>query len=207
MNSILRLRTIALAGIIATFTLTACNNNKPATSSAAQPASANTGTASSGRIAYVNVDSLEAHYEFWKTKKKEMETHQANVEAELQRSAQQLQSDYANMQQKARAGTLSQTEGEAAQQRLAQMQQSLESRRTTLSDQLLKEQGDFSKELQSRIDAYLADYNKDGKYDYILSYSRASNILYANKSLDITADVLKGLNEAAPAAAAPAKTK
>jgi len=203
MKRIFKLSTLTIAGIVATLAMTACNNNKTTTTSAAQPA-ANTGTASSGRIAYINVDSLEVHYDFWKNKKKEMETHQANVEAELQRSAQQLQNDYASMQEKFSAGTLSQTEGEAAQRRLTQMQKTLESRRAMLSDELLKEQGEFSKELQSRIDAFLAEYNKDGKYDYILSYSKASNILYANKSLDITAEVIKGLNEATPAAAAPA---
>jgi outer membrane protein len=87
------------------------------------------------------------------------------------------------------------------------MQRALEARRNTLSEQLQKKQLDFSTQLQKNIDDYLATYNKDGKYDYILSYSRSGSILFANKALDITDDVLKGLNETAPKADTSKKAK
>lgn len=181
------------------------NNNKP---SADGGSSAGTvANSSNGRIAYVNVDSLEEHYTYWKTRKQEMLAEQAAIESELQRSAGQLQNDFAAMQRKAQAGTLSEAEGQAAQQRLGQMQQALESRRNTLAEQLQKKQMDFSAELQKNIDDYLAVYNKDGKYDYILSYSRSGSILFANKTLDITADVVKGLNEAVSKADTTQKAK
>jgi outer membrane protein len=93
---------------------------------------------------------------------------------------------------------MSEAEGKAAQQRLGQMQQSLETRRTTLGEQLQQKQLAFTEKLQKNIDEYLAIYNKDNKYDFILSYSKVGQILYANKALDITDDVLKGLNEYKP---------
>ncbi len=205
MNTFFGFRTLAITGFIAIVGFSACNN-KPATTTASS--STIPGTVS-GRFAYVNLDSLEEHYTFWKTKKQEMMAQQASIESELQRSAQQLQSDYAAMQQKAKAGTLSQAEGEAAQQRLAQMQQSLESRRATLSEKLQKDQMEFSQTLQKSLDDYLATYNKDNKFDFIFSYTKAGAILYANKALDITNDVIKGLNATTPSATTTdaAKTK
>lgn len=205
MNSFLNHRILGIAGLIAVLTFSACNNNKSATPGGSTAPAAT--TAASGRIAYVNVDSLEQHYAYWKTKKQEMMAEQAGIESELQRSAQQLQNDFAAMQQKARSGALSETEGRAAEQRLAQMQQALETRRNTLSEQLQKKQLDFSQELQKNIDDYLATYNKDNKYDYILSYSKSGSILFANKALDITEDVLKGLNAAAPVTDTTKKAK
>lgn len=191
-----------LAAAIATLTVSSCNN-KPAASTPA----ATSGGPVTGKIAYVNVDTLQAKYTFWKSEADALTAEQARVESELQRSAQQLQNDIAAFQQKAQAGALSEAEGKAAQQRLGQMQQSLETRRSTLAEQLQEKQLAFSEKLQKNIDEYLAIYNKDNKYDYILSYSKVGQILYANKSLDITEDVLKGLNEYKPSVSDTSKAK
>lgn len=208
MNRFQRLAAMAL--IIVTGIFSSCNNNKNNTVANAggsnNTSAANAGS-SNGKIAYVNVDSLEEHYAYWKNRKQEMLAEQAAIESELQRSAQQLQNDLMAAQQKAQAGTLSEAEGRATEQRLGQMQRALEARRNTLSEQLQKKQLDFSTQLQKNIDDYLAVYNKDGKYDYILSYSRSGSILFANKALDITDDVLKGLNETAPKADTSKKAK
>ena len=93
---------------------------------------------------------------------------------------------------------ITQAEGEAAQKRLMQMKQSLETRKQALTEQLMKEQETFNKDLKTRLDAYLEEYNKTKHYDYILSYSASgSSILYANKQLDITKDVVAGMNASA----------
>ena len=40
---------------------------------------------------------------------------------------------------------------------------------------------------------YIKEYNSDAKYDFILT-KMGGNMLYANEALDITNDVVKGLN-------------
>ena len=67
------------------------------------------------------------------------------MRAELQRSEQQMQNDIVAYQRKAQAGTLSQAEGEAAERRIVQMQQSLKTREAALTEQLIKEQEEFNK--------------------------------------------------------------
>jgi outer membrane protein len=191
-NTATVLSTIALVGL---FTLlgSSCSDKKGQTTTINTAASSGpvNGT---GRIAYVNIDTLEAHYEYLKNKKDQFKKRQQDVDEELQRSAQQLQNDYVTMQKKAQANTLSQTDYEAGTKRLAQMQQSLETRKQVLTEQLLKEQDEFNKDLQKRLDKFLETYNQDKHYDYILSYSQGGSILYTNKQLDITADVVKGMN-------------
>lgn len=149
-----------------------------------------------GRIAYVNIDTLEAKYEFLKKKKVEVEKRKKGMTDELERSQQKFQQDYMAMARKAQAGTLTQAEGESAEKRLQQMKQSLEAREASLTEQLLKEQDEFNKELQKRLDDFLEDYNKDKNFDYILSYSKALGlIMLANDQLDITNDVVDGMNK------------
>lgn len=147
------------------------------------------------RIAYVNIDTLEAKYELLKTKREEFKARQQQMENELQSSFQKMQNDASEVQKKAQANTLTQSEYEAAQKRLNQMQQSLETRKQSLTEQLMQEQADFNKDLKTRLDAFLEEYNKTRHYDYILSYSAAgSSLLYVNKQLDITKDVVDGMN-------------
>jgi len=116
------------------------------------------------------------------------------MEGEVERLAKNLQNEYAAFQKKAQAGTLTQAEGEAGQKRLGQMQQNIEEQRQKLGAQLMKEQDAFNAELQQRLDDYLIKYNADKGYDLILSYVKGGNILFANKALDITDDVIKGMN-------------
>jgi outer membrane protein len=189
-NASIILSSIALIGVIALFAIQfSGKDSKPAKSAA------HTTTSSSGRIAYVNIDSLEANYNYLKTKREEFQRKQESMRAELQQSERQMQNDLVAYQRKAQAGTLTQAEGEAAEKRLMQMQQSLKTREASLTEQLLKEQEDFNVDLHKRLDSYLADYNKDKGFDYILSYSRSGSIMYANPALDITADVIDGMNK------------
>jgi outer membrane protein len=149
-------------------------------------------------IAYVDIDTLEANYELLKKRGEDFKKKQAQMEAELQRSYAQMQNDAYEMQKKAQSNSLTQAEYEAANKKLMQMQQTLESRKQSLTEQLVKEQEEFNGDLKKRLNAYLAEYNKTHKYDFILSYSGSgSAILYAGKAHNITDDVVKGLNEAA----------
>lgn len=150
------------------------------------------------QIAYVNIDSFETHYVYLKDKRDAFEKKKNNMEAELQRSAAQFQNAMIAFQKKAQSGGLSQAEGEAEQRRLGQMQQSLESRQQTLEQQLMKEQSEFNEDLKKRLDNFLADYNKSKGYDYIFSYSEGAPLmlLFVNPALDITQEVIEGMNAA-----------
>ncbi|WP_276134958.1 OmpH family outer membrane protein [Polluticoccus soli] len=186
----LALSALALVGVIVLFA-TKSGNNKGG--SHTHTAASATGT--TGRIAYVDIDTLEANFTYLKTKREDFAKRQEGMKRELQGSAAQMQRDIQDVQRKAKAGTLTEAEYAAAERRVQQMQQSLQTREAALTEQLLKEQDEFNKELQSRLDAFLTEYNKDKGYDYILSYSRSGHILYRNKDLDITQDVIEGMNK------------
>lgn len=184
---------LALIGVIALFGLRMSENK---TTSAKQPANKELLTDTKGRIAYVNIDTLEAKYEYLKSKKTDFEERKKSMSGELERSQKQFQQDYIAAERKAQAGTLTEAEYETTAKRLQQMKQSLEAREAALTEQLMKEQDEFNKDLQQRLDAFLEEYNKGKNFDYILSYSKALGfIMLANDQLDITEDVVTGMNE------------
>lgn len=158
--------------------------------------SAGTMPASGLHVAYIDIDSFEAHYESLKAKKAEFKAQQEAMETELQRSAQQMQADYTAMMRKQQAGTLTQAEAEAAEKRLTQMQQTLQTRKEGMSVQFQGKLEAFNEELHNQMDEFLTQYSRDKGYDYVLSYTRSNPIiLYGDKKFDITDDVVKGMNE------------
>ena len=152
------------------------------------------------RIGYVDIDTLEANYDYFKKKKAEFEGRQKSIDAELERLANGLQNDYINLQKKAEKGELTQAQGEAAQQSLMKRQQELELKRQNMAEKYMKDQEAFNKEIHDNLHAYIEKYNEEKGYDYILSYSKDGSILFANKELDVTADIIKGMNSEPKAA-------
>lgn len=187
------------------FTTSCDNKKKEGTATTSTKTTEAPATTPTGKIAYINLDTLQTKYEYFKQKKSEFDKKTAAMNAEIERLAQSLENEYTAFQKKAQAGTLTQAEGEAGQKKLGQMQQNIESRRQTLGAQLMKEQETIGAEFKKRIDEYLIKYNADKKFDFILSYSEGGGILYANKALDITEDIVKGMNAEAPVSATEKK--
>lgn len=184
---------LSLVGVLALGALFMSSKDKNA-AQVVMPAASGSGS----NLAYVDIDSLESQYVLLKTKREDFKRRQEQMENELQRSYGQMQSDANEIQKKAQANTLTQSEYEGAQKRLMQMQQTLESRKQSLTEQLMREQEEFNSDLKKRLDQILAEYNKTHNYDFILSYSGSgSAILYTKGAHNITKDIVDGLNEAA----------
>jgi len=146
------------------------------------------------QIAYIDIDSFQNDYLYFKSGKATLEARQNAMESELQRSIGAFQSKVAGLQQK--AATMTEEEGMAAQQKLQMEQQQIEERKQTMEAQFMKETQDFNMQLQERINVYLKKYNADGRYTYIMPYSKEmTNLLYVNEANNITDEVLKGMNE------------
>ncbi|SHM95808.1 OmpH family outer membrane protein [Chitinophaga sp. CF418] len=146
-------------------------------------------------IAYVDIDTVEAHYEYFKEKKSELEKKQQAIDNELQANVRALQNEAADFQRKANGMT--QAEGEATQRALYNKQQQLEGKAQNMRSQYAEQENKFNEELQKRLNDFLAKYNSNKRYAYILSYrTGASNVLYKDEKYDITNEVIKGLNEA-----------
>jgi len=173
--------------------ITACNNGNSPKNTNATSTSGEVGNMGP-RIAFVNLDTLQNQLEYFKLKKEEFDKKEVSMRNELSRMEQTLQNEYIAFQKAAQAGTLTQSEGEAKQKRLGQLQQSLQEKQATLEQQYTQELNDFQEALKKRLDDYLEKYNQDKGYDFILSHGTGSQILWSNPAYDITDDVVKGMN-------------
>jgi outer membrane protein len=65
----------------------------------------------------------------------------------------------------------------------------------------------FGDKYQKIIEEFATKYSQEHNYDYILYHGKASQILYANKALEITNDFIKGINELKPSSTSDSSKK
>lgn len=144
------------------------------------------------KIAFFRTDSINDGYLFVKEKIKNLESQEKGMQASLESKSRALQTRYAELQQK--APTMTQAEGEAAQMEMQQSQQELEELRYKLSADLEGKRVELQKEFFGKVNSFLKKYNEKQQFDYILSYVDGGQLMLAKDTLDITRDVLTGLN-------------
>ena len=191
---------------VAAMTLASCNNANPKMDE--QPAAAETAQTGDLKIAYVEVDSLMTQYEFCKEFTLTLQKKSNNARNTLNQKGQQLQNAAANFQQKLQNnGFTSREQAESQQAAIQRQQQSLQELQARLENELANETAKYNEALRDSLMHFLDAYNKDKKFDLILT-KQGDNILYAAKRFDITKDVINGLNKRyKPTKQAETKTK
>ena len=182
-----------LLAAVAIIALASCNNASPKMDD--QPANSDSLSTGNLKIAYVEVDSLMTQYEFCKEKSLDLQKKSNNARNTLNQKGQQLQSAAANFQQKLNNNAFtSREQAESQQAAIQRQQQSLQELQARLENELANETAKFNEDLRDSLMNFLGAYNKDKKFDLILT-KQGDNILYAAKRFDITNDVINGLNK------------
>ncbi|HEY1114289.1 MAG TPA: OmpH family outer membrane protein [Chitinophagaceae bacterium] len=144
------------------------------------------------KIAYFEMDSLESSFEMVKDVKTELGRKEESINGELER----LERTYRNKaaQYQSQAQTMTQVQSEMATRDMMQLQQNMQSRK----QQLDQEYQDFymrkMKDVKTRIEDYLKQYNAQKGYTYIFAYEPGL-FYYRDTTYNITGDVVKGLND------------
>ncbi|MBT3385249.1 MAG: OmpH family outer membrane protein [Prolixibacteraceae bacterium] len=157
-----------------------------------EPTTNNVGT-SSLRIAYVKADSVILNYNLSQdlhddfTKKQEAYTSEYGIKR------QNFEKEAAAFQEKVqRGGFLTEQRAIQERDRLVGKEQEIVTLDQELSTKLNELQGANNQQILDSLMSYLEDFNAGDKYDYIFN---AANILIGDEADNITAEVLKALNE------------
>ncbi|MBR1879211.1 MAG: OmpH family outer membrane protein [Prevotella sp.] len=172
--------------------MASCNNSSPKMDD--QPASGDA-TTTGMKIAYIEVDSLMTQYDFAKDYSVTLQKKSNNARNTLTQKGNQLQAAVNNFQQKINNnGFQSREQAAGVQAALERQQRDLQELQARLENELASETAKFNEALRDSLQNFLKAYNKDKKYDIILSKA-GDNILMADKRFDITQDVINGLNK------------
>ena len=172
--------------------MVSCNNSAPKMDE--QPAAAGASTTGM-KIAYVEVDSLMTQYTFAKDYSVTLEKKSNNARNTLTQKGNALQAAVNNFQQKLNNnGFQSREQAASVQAAIERQQRDLQELQARLESELANETQKFNEALRDSLNNFLTSYNKDKKYDLILSKA-GDNILFADRKYDITKDIINGLNK------------
>lgn len=172
------------------------SGNKPITAKNALKSSLirkDTGS-QSALLAYVDLDSLNEKIDFIRNKRKELEAEQRSIENEWESGYRGLENQKNTFLKKGNA--ITQQEAEEFQYKLAQQQQIIDEKKQTLSRALNEKSYKFMDGIQKKLREFLEEYNKDKGFQYIFTVGTGLDyIVYKDSSLNITEDVIVGMNE------------
>lgn len=145
-------------------------------------------------VAYVDFDSLNAKITYLKQQRRDMEQEQKNIETEAGNAYKKLESKQKDFFDKNPSATPDQLQKIRAE--LIEEQQSIETIKQEKLQQLNQKSFTLLEGMRVKLKDFLTEYNKDKRYKYILMTGTGLDyILYKDTTLDITQDVIKGMNE------------
>ena len=158
--------------------------------------SSETGNRAAGEysVVYINSDSVLSKYDYFKDIQEKFQEKGQKLEKEYQNRAQGLQQEVNGYQRTVSNLTIGQAK--ALEENLMKKQQNLRLYQESLSQELLKEEAKMNQELYEKVTTFLKDYSSQNGIDLVVKYNQGSDVLFATKGMDITDQVIEGLNEA-----------
>jgi outer membrane protein len=146
------------------------------------------------RIAYFEIDSVESQFNYYKEVSNSIQVKAQQNNNELNQLKEVFASKYQELQKNGQRMT--EAEVNARQQELQQMDKTFKSKEQMMNNEMQDESMKKLQDVKKKITDYLAEYNKSKGYAFILgNNSDMLSMYYKDTAYDITADLVKGLNE------------
>lgn len=146
-----------------------------------------------GKIYYVNTDSLWGKYEYVQEITERLESRKKQYEKQIERELRNFEDQVNEIRQK--AATMSQVELEIKQREFVRKESELSQMSEDLEMKFITEEKEWNDKLRKKILKHVRESMDERPYDFVLGYASQSAILLANDSLDLTQEMLQGLNE------------
>jgi outer membrane protein len=182
--------TLAVTGLfILHFTGIGTNNRNRAASGITS------GTAEGMDIFYVQIDSVINQFDMATDLTDELQSKFQSSEATFKSKQEAYQQDVNDYQYKVQRGLVTRSDAQNIEQQLYAKQQDLLKLQQELTDEFNEKQTVMNRQVINAIMEYLKENSSQFNYKYVLGTSFGGNILFANDSLDITANIVRGLND------------
>ena len=190
-------KTLLIAGIAAVAALlSSCNQNQGGNTAAT---AASDSTAVAGSIVFFNMDTVMQGYGMANDLTSVFETKTSGIQAEIDRRGKKLEKDAADFQNKVDKGLLTQSVAQVQYQKLQQQQQDYQQYVVRKQNEMAEEQQVMMNQIANAIQEFVNEYNAEKGYAMIIATAGsilATPVVTADPKLDITEDLLAGLNAA-----------
>ena len=146
------------------------------------------------RIAYFEMDSVDNNCDMVKDVKNELSKQEEANNTEIMHMDQQLRERIGEYQKQAQASGMTAAQNERANQDIEQRRQQIQRHKIDLDQAYQTMYMRLNTDMKKKIEVFLNEYNKNNTYSYIFAYE-SGLFFYKDSALNITRDVVNGLNE------------
>lgn len=158
-----------------------------------KPKIANNTLLKEAKVVYVNADSITKRCLYYTDLQKTIDGKRKKLEATYGAQMKGLEAEYMGYQQ--RGATMTEEEMAKAQQSIQMKKQQIDQNGAKLQEGMEKEVMNLNKSIETKVSNFLDKYAKSKGYRFILTYGGSGSLLYANDSLDVSHEVINGLNQ------------
>ena len=151
--------------------------------------------ASKGDIVYFDLDRILMEYDMANDLSSVVEPKAQHIEAEVTRRGKKLENEVKSFQEKLNKGLMTRSVAEVQQQKLMQQEQEFNNYAAQKQQEIQEEQVVMMNQLGDAIKTFIDKYNAEKQYAMILTNSGGAPVITADAALDITDDILAGLND------------
>ena len=144
------------------------------------------------RIAYFEMDSIENSFALVKDVKNELGREEDKMNSEMASLEKKYRDRIAQFQNQ--ASTMTQVQSEMANREVLQMQETIKGKKQELDSKYQELYMRKMRDVKSKIEEYLKEYNTQKGYSYIVAYEPGL-FYYKDTAYNITPDIIKGLNQ------------
>ena len=191
-NTSLILSVISLVAVVVFGVVSLTGKNAANTPAAEGEA---TEAATKGDIVYIDLDRILMEYDMANDLRSVVETKVQNIQAEVTRRGKKLENDVKSFQEKLDKGLMTRSVAEVQSQKLQQQELEFNNYAAQKDQEISEEQMVMMNQLGDAIQTFLTKYNEEKQYAMILTNSGGAPVIVADQALNITDDVLAGLNE------------
>ena len=153
------------------------------------------GQAGTGEILYVNIDSINQHYELIKILKEELEAEQIKQDAIFTNREKAFQTQLNNFQQNQQAGVLTAVQIQNSQAQLENEYQQIMTDKERVMNDLMAKQSAANDQMLDSMLTVIRRINSVRNASFVFTYGYGSQMVLGDPTKDITNDVLKELNK------------
>ena len=191
-NTSLILSIISLVAVVAFGIVSLTKDGKAAAQVEGEAVEA---VACEGAIVYIDLDRILTEYDMANDLRSVVETKVQNIQAEVNRRGTKLEKEVKSFQEKMEKGLMTRSVAEVQSQKLQKQELEFNNYAAQKQQEIQEEQVVMMNQLGDAIKTFLDKYNEEKQYAMILTNQGGAPVITGDAALNITDDVLAGLNE------------
>lgn len=149
-----------------------------------------------GGIVYIDLDQIIAEYDMANDLRTVVESKVQGITNDVNRRRNKLEKEAKTFQEKMDKGLMTRSTAEVQAQKLQKQEQDFNNYAAKKQQEIMEEQQVMMNQIADAIQTYIQEYNETAGYTMILTNQGGVPVIAADPSLNITEEILSGLNEA-----------